>query len=415
MPPVHSPAAAAEHLAGIAHPDRLVALRAVADRLDTDRARILRLLTEVTTHRAAEYEIEAARATLAGAGTEVDTYRPAPVARLAAFMPSNVLLYSYVLYLLVPALFVERIRFRPASQVRGPMLALHELLAPVHGLPVTAMPVSQRAFLRDAVAPADLVVFTGSYQNAEQIRPQLRPEQLFVFLGGGINPFVVAPGADLATATRDAATIRLWNSGQDCLAPDLFLVNQADLDEFLARLVDRLAGLRYGPAADPAADYGPMVYDEALERAALYLFRNQPHIVHGGTVDFGSRRIEPTVVLGAEPTGKLGRTEVFAPIFNVVGYQHEDTLIQTLNSGVFAERALGASVYGRAPRLVAALAERHLVTVDETLLAADDGNAPFGGRGPMANYLAHAGRLHAEPVLLSKAVAEHPPAAGGAA
>lgn len=41
------------------------------------------------------------------------------------------------------------------------------------------------------------------------------------------------------------------------------------------------------------------------------------------------------------------------------------------------------------------------------LTAVDDGNAPFGGRGHVANYIAYRGRLHAEPILISKAVAEH--------
>jgi aldehyde dehydrogenase (NAD+) len=288
------------------------------------------------------------------------------------------------------------------------LLRLHDLLAAAHRLPLTPVVASQRAFMRDRVAGADLVVFTGTYQNAELIRAQIRPEQVFVYLGGGVNPLVVAPGADLARAVRDATEIRLLNSGQDCLAPDLFIVHQPHLDLFVERLVTRLAGLRYGPLADPAADYGPMVYDSALEQAVLHLLRHEGQLVHGGHVDVRQRRIEPAVVVG-ELTGKVGHTELFAPVFHVVGYRDEEALARTLTTGRFAERALGASVYGVAPRLLAALAERHTVTVNESLLAIDNGNAPFGGRGPMANYVAYAGRVHPEPVLLSKVAADHLP------
>lgn len=392
--------------ARVVDPIRLPALSAVRDLLATERARVRRILTEVCTYHAAEYEIDAALKTLDGAAAEIATYQPVRVSRLAAFMPSNMLLYSYVLYLLVPALFADRICFRPSSRVSSQQLRLHELLASVHRLPVLPMAVSQRNFLRDGVTQADVVVFTGTYQNAEHVRPQLRPEQLFLYLGGGANPFVVTPGADLAHAVRDAIEVRLLNSGQDCLAPDVFFVPAGDRDAFVDRLVQRLTGLRYGPGPDPDADYGPIVYDSALERAAQYLFRHERQIRFGGNVDFARRRIDPAVVV-TELAGKLGRTELFAPIFHVVSYPDEDALIRTVTTGSFAERALGASVYGVAPKLIAALADRHLVTVDSSLLTADDGNAPFGGRGPMANHIGHLGRVYAEPILVSKAASEH--------
>ncbi len=68
-------------------------------------------------------------------------------------------------------------------------------------------------------------------------------------------------------------------------------------------------------------------------------------------------------------------------------------------------------MYGEAPDLVAALRRRTTVTLDTTLLSIDDGNAPFGGFGRMANYITDGEELWAEPVLISKAVAEHYPKA----
>ncbi|MFC7917530.1 aldehyde dehydrogenase family protein [Streptomyces sp. NPDC057386] len=396
---------------GIPFADRLQALRRVR-RFLTDHPRAVHeLLCEISTHRAAGYEIEAAVATLDGALGEMERHRPPRVPRLAVFMPSNVMLYSYVLYLLVPALYTEHVVFRPSSQVKDQMVRLHALLAEHHRLPVELSTASQRGFMRDHVEPAEAVVFTGTYANAEQIRARLRPEQLFLFLGSGVNPFVVAPGAELARAVRDAVEIRTLNSGQDCLGPDLFCVHEDLLDAFVDGLVTELKGLRYGPCDDPLADYGPIFYDGALEEAALYLARNRGRIVHGGAVDFRTRRIEPAVAVGGEVTPRTQVPEFFAPVFNVVGYHDEDDLAATLTTGVFTERALGSSVYGTAPRLTAALRRRTTVTVDTTLLSIDDGNAPFGGYGRQANYISVAGELRAEPVLVSKAVAEHFPKA----
>lgn len=387
-------------------PERVAALHAIRQLLDVGRDEVLTLLTESATHQAARYELEAAIKALDGAVAEMARTRPPATGALAAFMPSNVLLYSYVLYLLVPSLFTQRLVFRASSSVGPQLTRLHELLAPVHGLPIEQQHASQRTFLTDSVAAADVVVFTGTYQNAEKIRPQLRPEQLFLFFGAGINPFVVLPNADVGLAVRDAAAIRLLNCGQDCLAPDLLFVHDDVFDEFVNRLVSELKGLRYGPYTEPHADYGPIFYEGALEATALYLCRNRRDIVHGGTVDFRNRRLEPAVLV-SEFSTRPQYLEFFTPVFNLIRYTDGDALVNLLTGGAFRERALGATVYGSAPDLIARLRERHTVTVNNTLLAIDDGNAPFGGYGPMANYISRCGAIAAKPILVSAAVAEY--------
>lgn len=384
-------------------PSRLMAVR---ETIETRREDVLAILTEISTHRAVGYEIDAALRTLDGAMTEIERFRPPRVGSIAVFLPSNVLLYSYILYLLVPSLYADSVVFRPSIQVKGTAAKLHELLAPVHNLPIELRDVSQRAFVETDVSDADVVVFTGTYQNAETIRHSLRPAQLMAFLGAGVNPVVIAPGADVERAVADVVDIRMLNSGQDCLAPDIIWVHHSLYDEVLTRLSARVAALRHGPPGDPEADYTSLAYESALLDGVDYLSRNRDAIHVGGRVHLAEARVEPTIVTWRTP--KAARiAEFFAPIFNVCSYTDERAAVQTMTSGMYAERALGASVYGQAPDLVAALRKWHTVTVDESLLAVDDGNLPFGGRGPMANYIAYAGSLHAEPVLLSKAVADH--------
>lgn len=388
---------------------RVAALAAARDLIASERSAVHAVLTEISTGAAATYEIGAALSTLDGAVAEVARHRPSRLSLSTVFMPSNMLLYSYVLYLLVPSLFVDRSVFRPSRQVRDQTAALHELLAPAHQLPIELADVSQRAFLRDPVPLADLVVFTGRYTNAAEIASQLGGEQLFLFFGQGTNPVVVCADADLPAAIDGTVGIRLFNSGQDCLGPDVVFVPEPLLDTFLDGLVGRLDRLRFGGYRDPAADYGPICYDGALADAAQVLHRFRDRIVAGGTVDFRSRRVTPTVLvsrLGAEPEP----TEFFAPVFNVVSYPDERALRLALTATGYADRALGASVYGDAGgtgELTAALRRRHTVTVDSTLTAVDDGNQPFGGWGPLANYVSYRGRRQPQPILISQAVAEH--------
>ncbi|MFI6296481.1 aldehyde dehydrogenase family protein [Nonomuraea sp. NPDC050790] len=386
--------------------ERVRGLRAVEEMLRDDPQPVIDILTEISLHRSVMAEIDAARATLAGAVEEVLTHGPARVRRLAAFMPSNVLLYSYVLYLLVPALFTERLTARPASVVADQLHRLHALLAPVHNLPIEVVAASQREFVTGQVASADVVIFTGAYSNAEQVRATLRDEQLFVFFGQGVNPFIVGPDAQVGRAVRDAMRVRLLNSGQDCYGPDVLYVHDSVKDAFVDGLTRAVAAARYGGNRDPEADYGSLWYDTAVEGSADYLRRNHEHIVAGGAIDFRTRRVEPTVLV-RDWAPRVPIVEFFAPIFNVVGYSTAQQVSRHIDSPFFAERAMGAMVYDAEPGLVDTLRKRHTVAVNSTLIDVDDGNQPFGGHGVMAGYVMRHGKRWTGPTLLSQVVAEH--------
>jgi hypothetical protein len=73
---------------------------------------------------------------------------------------------------------------------------------------------------------------------------------------------------------------------------------------------------------------------------------------------------------------------------------------------------MAATVYGAMPDTVEKLRKRHTVSVNETLMEIENGNRPFGGKGIRANYVSLGKKRHAEPLLLSKAIADHlsPPA-----
>ncbi|MBP2330651.1 acyl-coenzyme A synthetase/AMP-(fatty) acid ligase/acyl-CoA reductase-like NAD-dependent aldehyde dehydrogenase [Kibdelosporangium banguiense] len=387
-------------------PDRAEALHAVAQFIRANPDPVLEILCEVSPYQTASTELAGALATLAGALDEVAAHRPERVSRLAVFMSSNVLCYSYVLYLLVPLLYTERVVFRPSAKVAETTRRLHELLAPVHGLPIEISRLSQRKFVEGPAADADVLVFTGSYPNAEQIRSTLRPGQLMLFFGQGVNPFIVTPGADVDLAVEDAVRTRMLNCGQDCFGPDVFLVAASVAERFVELLAGRLGALRYGPYRDRDADYGPLFYDSALRVATEYLHTNRDHIVHGGRLDLRERHLEPTVLVRPCDV-RIELDELFSPIFNVVVYADQDELGAFLRTPYLSDRAMAAMVYGPDPQTIEFLAKRHMMCVNRTLLDIDNGNAPFGGYGIVANYVAYGSTRIAEPLLVSHAVADH--------
>ena len=75
------------------------------------------------------------------------------------------------------------------------------------------------------------MIFTGRYESAEEVDAQC-PYGLFIFQGSGVNPVVVGPEANLSAEVLDhIVTSRAFNGGQDCAAPDAFLVHVQRADD----------------------------------------------------------------------------------------------------------------------------------------------------------------------------------------
>ncbi|RZT88653.1 acyl-CoA synthetase (AMP-forming)/AMP-acid ligase II [Pseudonocardia sediminis] len=392
--------------ARIPFPDRVERLDDVAAVLRDRRDEVVSILTAVSHHATVEGEIEASVAALAGAAREVDTQGPPALERISVLMPSNIPLYAYVLYLLVPSLYTREVVFRPSRRIADVTRKLHDLLGDVHGLPLVLDDAPQREFLEGPGARSELMVFTGTYDNAEKVRSGLRKDQVFVFFGQGVNPFVVGPDADIAAAVEGLLRARMLNSGQDCFGPDVVFVDATVSARFCNLLCRRVQSLRCGDYDDPATEYGPLYYSDGLDSALEVLRRDRQFVAAGGAVDFGLDQVAPTVLIRPADS-VVTPPELFAPIFNVVPYSTTEWLHTMLDHPYFEERAMGATVYGDLPGTVEMLSRRHTVSVDRTLIDIDDGNAAFGGRGIRANYVARGKKRVARPLLLSQVVADY--------
>ncbi|MFE3515494.1 aldehyde dehydrogenase family protein [Streptomyces sp. NPDC059166] len=392
--------------------ERLTALRDVAELLRTRREEVLQLLFETCNYRTACGEIDVALETLEGACDEVTRFRPPRLGQIGVLMPSNIPLYSYILYLLIPSLYSERVAFRPSGRISGQTEKIHKLLGSVHDLPIEQCLTGQREFLDTEASRSEVLVFTGTFENAEKIRGRLRKDQLFLYFGQGVNPFVVGPDSDLRSAVDGALHARMMNSGQDCFGPDVYFVHTSISSQFCNLLSRRVSSLRHGRNEDPGADYGSMYYLDAFETALSHLVDNRAFIAAGGQADLSEGHLSPTMLV--RPVESSVRPpELFAPIFNVVPYTSREWLRSILTHQYFEERAMAATVYGDDPELVEVLGRRHTVSVNQTLVDVENGNAPFGGTGVRANYAAIGGERYSEPLLISKAAADHAIPAGG--
>jgi len=90
--------------------------------------------------------------------------------------------------------------------------------------------------------------------------------------GGAKNHMVIMPDADMDLAVDALIGAGYGSAGERCMAISVAVpVGERTADELVRRMVPRVEALRVGTSTDPAADYGPLVTREAMERVKRYI------------------------------------------------------------------------------------------------------------------------------------------------
>ncbi|MEU6996140.1 aldehyde dehydrogenase family protein [Streptomyces sp. NPDC046465] len=297
--------------------DDLAAAAAAADHLAARRAELMDVLTRHESAETAADELDGSIDALRNLHREVQDLRAARAGRVAVFLPVNLPLYSLVLFAAIPSLAAE------AVTVRGPAATeqWHKDVLVASGLGeyftrLELIHCTRRTFIQDHVRRADTVIFTGRYENAEQVR-RACPSALFVFEGSAPNPIVVGPRADLDASFDRIVAARLFNGGQDCAGPDAYLVHSSRADAFVARLRTTLAALPCGGYDNPLVRVGPILNPRPLRDLAQRLEAAAGDVVYGGGIDMEAATVQPTVIV--RPLSRHDRLdEFFAPVFYIL-------------------------------------------------------------------------------------------------
>ncbi len=150
---------------------------------------------------------------------------------------------------------------------------------------------------------------------------------------GGNNAMIVAPSADLDMAVRAIVFSAVGTAGQRCTSLRRLIVHHSIKADLTARLVRAYASLPVGDPRVQGTLIGPLVDVAARARmlAALDAARVQGGVVHGGAVVAGDGAyVSPALVEMAGQTDVV-RTETFAPILYVMGYDDLDAAIAMQN------------------------------------------------------------------------------------
>jgi malonate-semialdehyde dehydrogenase (acetylating)/methylmalonate-semialdehyde dehydrogenase len=145
--------------------------------------------------------------------------------------------------------------------------------------------------------------------------------------GGAKNHMVIMPDADLDLATEALIGAGYGSAGERCMAISVVVpVGEKTAEALLARLVPRVEALRIGHSTDASADYGPMVSQEAVERATDYIAIGEQE---GATLlvdgrGFTLQGYENGYFLGGSlfdhvtPQMRIYQEEIFGPVLSVV-------------------------------------------------------------------------------------------------
>jgi succinate-semialdehyde dehydrogenase/glutarate-semialdehyde dehydrogenase len=314
-----------------------------------------------------------------------------PVGVVAAITPWNFPL-AMIARKIAPALAAGcTVVAKPAEDTPLTALAL-AYLAEQAGLPagvlnlVTASrrntPAVVDAWLADSRVRK--ITFTGSTPVGKHLARESADtlKKLSLELGGNA-PFMVFDDADLDAAVEGLMASKFRNGGQTCVCPNRIYVQAGVHDEFVARLVKRVAALRVGPATEEDSQIGPMINARAVDKIDRHV---RDAVERGARVETGGQRMRtadgphyyaPTVLSGATPAMALACQETFGPVAPVFRFSSEEEVIGHANDTPFGLAAYFYSSDTRRIWRVAQALETGIVGINEGAIASEA--APFGG------------------------------------
>lgn len=309
-----------------------------------------------------------------------------PMGVVAAIVPWN-FPFPIACWKVAPALAAgNSVILKPASQ--SPLTAiLLGQLAHQAGVPAGVLQVvpGQGSAIGDALATHPLirkVSFTGSTEIGSRIMATAAKDLKRVSLElGGKSPNIVFADADLEQAASSSPMSVFANTGQDCCARSRMFVERSVYDKFVELFVAATKKIVVGDPAQDATQVGPLV--SANQRAVSEEFIEDARKA-GRTIACGGKRplpkgfyLEPTVVLGAEPSDRIWQEEVFGPVVCIRPFDDEDAMLREVNASRYGlSGSLWTNDLKRALR-VARRVESGVLSINSH--SSVHVEAPFGG------------------------------------
>lgn len=195
------------------------------------------------------------------------------------------------------------------------------------------------------------VSFVGSTPVAEHVfRTASNAGKRVQALGGAKNHMVVLPDADLEQAADALIGAAYGSAGERCMAISVAVAVGPVADPLVDKLRSRVESLKILPGTDPAAEMGPLVTKEHLEKVRGYVEQG----VREGAKLLVDGRKAPLPASGfflggclfddVKSSMKVYQEEIFGPVLSIVRVPTFDAALQLVNAHPFGN---GAAVFTR--------------------------------------------------------------------
>jgi len=180
-----------------------------------------------------------------------------------------------------------------------------------------------------------VVSFTGSVPVGKIITKNAGIKKVSLELGGNAATFI-EKSADLAYAASKCALGAFVNSGQVCISLQRIYVQEDIYDEFAELMADETKKLTVGSPYDEKTFMGPLIDDEACERAMSWV----DSAIKEGAIPLLVPRLEgrmfyPCVMANVSDDMAIVCEEVFAPIVSLVKVRDFDGAAKRMNNSPY--------------------------------------------------------------------------------
>jgi acyl-CoA reductase-like NAD-dependent aldehyde dehydrogenase len=222
------------------------------------------------------------------------------------------------------------------------------------------------------------VSFTGSPPVGAHILKAAGLKRVTLELGNNSGT-IVEPDADLDRAVPRTVMSAFANAGQVCISLQRLYVHERIAETFLERFLAATRALKVGNPLDRDCDVGPMISDEAADRAESWI---RDALAEGAKALTPVRRegrlVWPVVLTETRPEMNVMCREAFAPLVSVVVYRDFDEALRLLADSPYGLQAgLYTQDLRKAFRAVAALDVGGVMVNDTSIFRVD--HMPYGG------------------------------------
>lgn len=350
---------------------------------------------------------------------------------VTSFLPRNQPLYALTCFVLVPSLMATEAQFRIPHSMRFFFPKLLEILDIQSFFPNVVVSDKERMhFLEERSAllvdpkseesrpVSEVVIFTGTPVHAEKLRMVFDHRTLFITNGSGHNPVIVSEDANIEKAVEACLDLQLYNQGQDCAAPNTFLIHEKIFDKFISLLRNDLKKVKVGHYKDRTCRVGPISDPDDLVRIQSLLVENAQWLdeTTKGVIRTAEALVEPAII--CKPLSEGGNfSEVFSPLIFAQKYTSDSGLSEYFEDKRYARNAMYITLYGSSSYLKKFISQAQTGKMlhDESTFLVDKhlhmkgverGVNPYGGYGYGASNICINGKITSKPTLPQRDIYE---------